>query len=99
MTAEAGTTPTCRVMRRGETYAGKQGFEYFAGVSTESVGARGICMHLLDIPPGGRAKAHLHEGHETAIYVLSGVSEMYYGDRLEQHAVVSAGEFVYIPAG
>jgi uncharacterized RmlC-like cupin family protein len=91
--------PTCRVMRRGETYAGKQGFDYFAGVSAESADARGICMHLLDIPPGGRAKAHLHENHETAIYVLSGVSEMYYGDRLEQHAVVSAGEFVYIPAG
>ena len=29
-------------------------------------------MHLLTIPPGGRAKAHMHESHETAIYVLSG---------------------------
>jgi len=24
------------------------------------------------VPPGGRAKAHMHEGHETAIFVLSG---------------------------
>ncbi|GAB4457317.1 MAG: cupin domain-containing protein [Armatimonadaceae bacterium] len=91
--------PTCRVIRRGETYAGKQGFDYFAGISAESVGAQGICMHLLEIPPGGRAKAHLHENHETAIYILSGVSEMYYGDQLEHHATVGAGEFVYIPAG
>lgn len=91
--------PTCHVVRRGDTYAGKQGFEYFSGISSESVGSRGICMHLLEIPPGGRAKAHLHENHETAIYVLSGVSEVYYGDELEHHTTVSADEFFYIPAG
>ncbi|MDX1933247.1 MAG: cupin domain-containing protein [Capsulimonadales bacterium] len=90
---------TCQVVRQGDTYAGKQGFEYFAGISAERVGSTGICMHLLEIPPGGRAKAHLHRNHETAIYVLSGVSEMYYGPELENHMVVAAGEFCYIPAG
>ena len=48
-------TPTCRVFRSGETYAGKQGFDYRAGVSAETAGATGLCMHLLTIPPGGRA--------------------------------------------
>jgi uncharacterized RmlC-like cupin family protein len=91
-------TATCRLVRRGETYSGKQGFDYFSGLSAESVGSQGICMHLLEIPPGGRAKAHLHESHETAIYVLSGESEMYYGENLEQHMVVGAGDFLYIPA-
>jgi uncharacterized RmlC-like cupin family protein len=91
--------PTCRVIRRGDTYAGKQGFEYFAGISAESTQSQGICMHLLEIPPGGRAKAHLHENHETAIYVLSGISEMYYGENLEHHTTVGEGEFCYIPAG
>ena len=99
MSTKMTDKPTCHVVRRGDTYAGKQGFEYFAGISSESVGATGICMHLLEIPPGGRAKAHLHEAHETAIYVLSGVSEVYYGDELEHHATVSANEFFYIPAG
>ena len=56
-------------------------------------------MHLLTIPPGGRAKAHLHESHETAIYVISGEADIWYGDRLEDHVVVNAGEFFYIPAG
>ncbi|ORE89847.1 hypothetical protein ATO4_23422 [Aurantimonas sp. 22II-16-19i] len=56
-------------------------------------------MHLLTIPPGGRAKAHLHESHETAIYVISGVSGTYYGERLEHHATVAAGDLFYIPAG
>jgi uncharacterized RmlC-like cupin family protein len=91
--------PDCRLFRPGETYRGKQGFDYFEGISAESAGARGICMHLLTIPPGGRAKAHMHASHETAIYVLSGVSEMYYGPRLERHMVVKAGEMLYIPAG
>jgi uncharacterized RmlC-like cupin family protein len=91
--------PTCRVIRPGNTYHGKQGFDYFEGIAAESVGSSGICMHLLTIPPGGRAKAHKHEHHETAIYALSGESHVWYGKRLEQHAIVRAGEMFYIPAG
>jgi uncharacterized RmlC-like cupin family protein len=56
-------------------------------------------MHLLSIPPGARAKAHLHENHETSIYVLSGEAGMWYGDRLQEHLTVTAGDFLYIPAG
>ncbi|WP_349435330.1 cupin domain-containing protein [Pararhizobium sp. A13] len=91
--------PTCRIVRPGQTYDGKQGLNYFEGISAEAVGSTGICMHLLTIPPGGRAKAHLHESHETAIYVLSGEAHTWYGDRLEHHAIVRAGEMFYIPAG
>ncbi len=90
---------TCRVVRPGDTYDGKQGFTYFAGIATETVGSSGLCMHLLTIPPGGRAKAHLHEAHETAIYVFAGVAEMWFGEGLTEHLVVGAGEFLYIPAG
>ena len=91
--------PTCRVVRRGDTYAGKQGFDYFAGISAQSAGSQALCLHLLEIPPGGRARAHLHQNHETAIYVLSGLSEMWYGDGLSDHLTAGAGEFLYIPAG
>ena len=91
--------PTCNVFRPRDTYEGKQGFSYFAGISRESAGARGICMHLVTIPPGDRARAHMHENHETALYVISGVSEMWYGERLEHHVTVGAGEMLYIPAG
>src|SRR5260370_42322044 len=91
--------PTCRVIRPASTYQGKQGFNYFEGVARETVGSQGICMHLLTIPPGGRAKAHMHENHETAIYVISGEAHTWYGERLEEHAIVRAGEVFYIPAG
>ena len=90
---------TCKVIRPAGAYEGKQGLTYFCGVAAETVGAKGICMHLLTIPPGGRAKAHLHESHETAIYVLSGEAHTFYGERLEEHAVTRAGDLFYIPAG
>jgi uncharacterized RmlC-like cupin family protein len=90
---------TCVVVRSGGTYSGAQGFDYFEGVSAQSAGSRGICMHLLTIPPGGSARPHLHENHETAIYVTAGRAEMRYGEDLREHLEVSAGEFLYIPAG
>lgn len=84
----------------GQTsYDGKQGFSYFEGIATETVGSRGICMHLLTIQPGQRARAHLHEHHETAIYILSGTAVMHWGPRLEHRMETAAGEMVYIPAG
>ena len=61
-------------------------------------GARGIHMQILTMPPGARTKAHKHERHETAIYVLSGEAGTWYGERLEHHIVSRAGDFVYIPA-
>jgi uncharacterized RmlC-like cupin family protein len=54
---------------------------------------------LLTIPPGGRAKTHMHAHHETAIYVISGEAEMWYGENLSEHVDCNAGDFIYIPAG
>ena len=91
--------PDCVVIRPDSSFAGKQGFAYFSGISAESAGATGLCMHLLTIPPGGSARPHLHEAHESAIYVLSGEAGMRYGPELERDVRVQAGDFLYIPAG
>jgi uncharacterized RmlC-like cupin family protein len=88
----------CKALRASAPFVGKQGFTYAPAVSAETVGSSAIHMQLLTMPPGARAKAHKHQHHETAIYVLSGEAAMYYGERLEQHMVVRAGDFVYIPA-
>lgn len=95
------TSQVCHKLRPSadHVYDGKQGFSYFEGIARESVGAQGICMHLLTIPPGGRAKAHLHEAHETTIYMLEGAADMYWGHTLEHHMHMTAGEMLYIPAG
>jgi uncharacterized RmlC-like cupin family protein len=99
-TASAPTqTGTCQLVRAESTYEGKQGFSYFHGISAESTGASALCMHLLTIPPGGRAKAHLHESHETAIYVISGEGQMWYGEGLTEFMTCGPGDMIYIPAG
>ncbi|CVI63732.1 cupin domain-containing protein (plasmid) [Agrobacterium leguminum] len=89
----------CRIVRPTDSYVGKQGLNYFEGIAAETVGSVSICMHVLKIPPGERAKAHLHVSHETAIYALSGETNCWFGERLETHVVVREGDMFYIPAG
>ncbi len=93
------TAPNCKLIPSGEAYTGKQGFTYLAGLTGASAGSRGICMTVLVLPDGARAKAHLHRGIETAVYVIEGEAEMYFGERLEELLRAKAGEYVYIPAG
>mgnify|MGYP003376650186 CR=1 FL=1 len=97
--AVPGGPDACPIVRPLESYAGLQGLNYFGGISAQNVGAQAICMHLLKMPPGARAKAHLHENHETAIYLITGTAAMWYGPHLEHHLEMNAGEFLYIPAG
>ncbi len=91
----SSSKPVCRIVRPGNTYSGKQGLDYFEGIAAETVGSEGICMHLLTIPPGARAKAHLHASHETAIYALSGETHCWFGEKLEEHVIVREGEVLH----
>ena len=89
----------CKLVRSGEAFHGKQGLDYFSGISAETAGSTGICMHMLTMPPGARAKPHYHESHETAIFMLEGESEMLYGPKLDKVMRVKQGDFLYIPPG
>jgi len=84
----------CQKLRPTDTFDGKQGFTYNAGIAAETVGSTGICMQRLTIPPGGRAKAHKHATHETAIYMLHGVTVMYWGDALQHRMEVAAEDLL-----
>jgi len=91
------SAPSCRLVRTGDAYVGKQGLTYFDGLTGASAGARGICMTVATLPPGAKARAHLHRGIETAVYVIDGEASTYFGERLENVLVAKAGEYVYIP--
>jgi uncharacterized RmlC-like cupin family protein len=65
---------------------------YFAGLS-----GAGISMVELELPPGGRSRAHLHRGVESAGYVIEGELEMRWGAELEHTDRIAAGELAYIP--
>jgi uncharacterized RmlC-like cupin family protein len=88
-----------RVVRGGEVADSPRKLAYGRGISAETVGATGICMHLGVVPPGGVAEPHLHEHHETALYVVSGRAGTDYGPDLEHYVESVAGDFVYIAAG
>ena len=90
--------PTCRVVRAGAEFAAKQGHLLAPGISAQSAGAQKIHLQIATIPPGTQARAHKHADHETALYVISGKSGMWYGKALEQHLTVGAGDFLYVPA-
>ena len=91
-------TERVRVIEPGRTYVGKQGFTYGAGASADTVGAQRICMNILPMPDGARAKVHYHRGIETIAYLLDGACAVYYGDQLEHRVSVHARDQVYIPA-
>ncbi|SDS36645.1 cupin domain-containing protein [Pseudomonas oryzae] len=87
-----GVRPDAEVMTR-------QRLPYFVGISGQTVGAQGLSMHLVVIPPGGRAEPHLHIGYETGIYVLEGRVLTRWGAALENEVVSEAGEFLFVPPG
>ncbi|HEY6025018.1 MAG TPA: cupin domain-containing protein [Pseudolabrys sp.] len=91
-------TERVQVVAPGQTYVGKQGFTYGAGASAETVGAEQICMNVLPMPDGARAKVHYHKGIETIAYLLTGECAVYYGDDLERRLIARAGDQVFIPA-
>jgi uncharacterized RmlC-like cupin family protein len=87
------------VIRSGGGYDGKQGMSLATGVSNRSAGAQALCLHVVRIPPGTRGVPHVHDGHESAIYTVSGETEVWHGEGLRQRTVVQAGDFMYVPPG
>ena len=47
------------IIRAGGSYDGKQGMSLATSVSSRSAGARGLCLHLVTIPPGTRGVPHV----------------------------------------
>ena len=77
----------------------KQRLPYFVGISGQTVGASGLSMHIVVIPPGARAQPHVHVGYETGIYVLEGRVCTRWGYALEHEVVSEAGDFLFVPPG
>ncbi len=87
-----------RVVKPGGTYVGKQGFEYGSGASAETVGSEHICMNVLPMPAGAKAKVHCHKGIETIAYLHEGECVVRYGDNVEHAVTLQAGEQIFMPA-
>ena len=78
-------------VRGVELGKGKQDLPFFPGISGKTAGAKGLSLLMVVIPPGGSAKAHIHEGFESAIYLIQGkVVAGQVEQRVEQHRAVPA---------
>ena len=88
-----------RVVQGAGSYTSRQGSVYAPGISAETVGAKALFLGVVTIPPQGRTKAHRHELHESAFYLLSAESvELCTGPRLEHRELARAGDYLFIPA-
>jgi uncharacterized RmlC-like cupin family protein len=85
-------------VRVTEATQSKQALPFFAGISGDTAGAKGLSMLKVTIPPGGSAEPHVHKGYESAIYLLQGRVETRYGEGLKQSVINEAGDFLFIPA-
>lgn len=92
-------TKQCVLVQAGEAAEGKTGVTYAAGISATTANAVALCLQLASLPPGARARAHQHDEHESAAYVIEGEMVMWFGQRLEQKLVARPGDFIYIPSG
>ncbi len=89
--------PVITVRPQG-THLTKPQLPNFEGISASTAGSTHLCMHLVIIPPGGRATPHYHSSHETALYIIQGRAETRYGPNLEHSSINEAGDFIFIPA-
>ncbi|HET7911520.1 MAG TPA: cupin domain-containing protein [Pseudolabrys sp.] len=87
------------VVKGAAGYRAEQGSDYEPGVSAETVGSKSIWLGMISLLPGKRTRAHVHEFHETALYMLSGDEmELWTGDQLQYRDVVMPGDYIFIPA-
>ena|SRR5438876_7660742 len=88
-----------RMVRGSQSYRSEQGSVYAPGISAETVGSKVVFLGMVTLPPGERTKAHIHQYHESAFFLLSGGEvELWTGDQLEHREVAHPGDYLFIPA-
>ena len=92
------TSGECVLVGAAAPAQGATGVTYAAGISATSAGATGLCLQLASLPPGARSRAHQHDDHESAAYLIAGEMVLFFGERLEHRVVARPGDFLYIPS-
>jgi uncharacterized RmlC-like cupin family protein len=87
------THDDCVIIRTGHSHGSR------SGVSGLSAGAKALGVRLILMPPGTRGMPHFHADHETALYIVSGETEVWHGEGLVRRSTVRAGDYLYIPPG
>lgn len=86
-------------VRPSETVDTIQKLPNYVGISEQTAGAKGLSMNIVVIPPSAKAEPHFHDGFETAIYLIQGNVQTFYGENLSKSVINQAGDFIFIPDG
>ena len=93
------TEAKASVVKGGEGYKAEQGTDYLPGISAETAGSKSLWLGIVTLQPGQRTRAHVHERHETAFYMMSGSDvELWTGSELQHCDRVRPGDYLFIPA-
>jgi uncharacterized RmlC-like cupin family protein len=88
-----------QVVSGAASYRSEQGSIYAPGISKATVRSQTLFLGQVTLGPGERTRAHIHEGHESAFYMLSGEDvELWSGERLQHCERARAGDYLFIPA-
>jgi uncharacterized RmlC-like cupin family protein len=72
---------------------------YKLGLSGKNVPVTGLSMNVANVPVGGVAYAHIHDGFEVMLYILQGKVRHEFGPGLKYSVENEAGDFIYIEPG
>jgi uncharacterized RmlC-like cupin family protein len=89
-----------RVVRANEldiATAQTLGMQRRAAITTARTGATKLWAGTVTIDAKAKTGAHHHGDLESVIFVVNGVAQLRWGDRLEFIAEAEAGDFIYIP--
>lgn len=73
------------------------GMARVAAVSRELAGSQGIWAGITVVQPQVASGVHHHGELETVIYVVSGHSQVRWGEGMQYSEEVEPGDFIYIP--
>lgn len=74
------------------------GMRRLAAISQSLAGSESLWAGVMLAEPNTASSVHHHGPLETVVYVVSGVSKVRWGNRLEHEADLEAGDFVLIPS-
>jgi uncharacterized RmlC-like cupin family protein len=89
-----------RIISPGEfdsNIAQTPGLRRLAAVTMENTGATKLWAGTFTVDANAKTGPHHHGDLETVIYVLNGVAQLRWGERLEFEAEAAAGDFIYVP--
>jgi uncharacterized RmlC-like cupin family protein len=73
------------------------GMRRLAAITHVRVGSESLWAGIMLAEPDTASSVHHHGPLETVVYVLSGVSKVRWGSRLEHENDLEAGDFLFIP--